>query len=231
MKPRLATLSLALALGAACGGPGPIDYYSRGDQPATADGLYRVRARGVLAAFLDPGASFADYDALLIDPLPVSYKGGPEGEIITSRSRGTFSLGEGTRGRLQRIFAQTFQRELARSEAFAVVTEAGPRVLRVSGQIVNLVVTVPPLRGGEVNLVHDAGEMTLILEVRDSETGEPLARIADRRLIQPASASALGGFESSAVNNWGAVRDIFAEWARFLRQGLDDLHRVTRRPR
>lgn len=223
---RLGAIALALALGPGCASPPrPIEYDSSRDQPATADGLYAVRASRLGAAFLKPGASFADYDGVLIDPVSVSYK-----RESRRPSRASFALDEASVERLKRIFQESFDRQLARSRAFAVASGAGPGVLRVSGHIVNLVVNVPPFRGGEVNFVLDAGEMTLILDVRDSETGEPLARVADRRLIRPSASSVVGGYQSNPVNTWGAVREIFTDWARILREGLDDLHTLTAPP-
>jgi len=209
-------LALALALGTGCAAPPPtVEYQAKGDGPDTADGLYRVRTRRVGAAFLKPGASLADYDSVLIDPVTVSYK-------LSSST-----LDAETMARFKRIFQEVFEGQLSRSQVFAVVSGPGPRALRVSGHIVNLVVTVPRFRAGETSFVLDSGEMTLVLDVRDSRTGEPLARIADRRLIRPTSAGVVGGFQSNAVNNWGAVRDVFTEWARFLREGLDGLHELT----
>ena len=77
-----------------------------------------------------------------------------------------------------------------------------------------------------MDFVLAAGEMTLTLDVRDSRTGAPLARMADRRNIVPASRQTVGGHASTAVNNWGAVREICNDWARILQDGLDDLHQL-----
>jgi hypothetical protein len=201
---QLGAIGLVFGLGWGCASPPrSIEYDSGGNVPDTADGLYRVRTTRVGAAFVKPGARLSDYDRVVIDPVTVSYRA--------------------TSDRLKRIFQESFERELARSQAFAVVSEAGPSALRVSGHIVNLAVDVPPRRGRERDFVLEAGEMTLILDVRDSQTGEPLARVADRRAIRPSSSNLLGGYESNPVNNWGAVREIFADWARILRDGLDDL--------
>lgn len=214
----LSLLALALTAGAGCESPPPtIEYQGTGDGPDTADGLYRVRTRLVSAAFLKPGGSFAGYDRVMVDPATVSYRPDAAGRPPSDE----------TMERLKRIFQDVFEQQLERSQVFSVAAEPGPGVLRVSGHIVNLIVTAPPFRGGEVSFVLDSGEMTLILDVRDSRTGEPLARIADRRLLRPTSAGATGGFRSNAVNSWGAVREIFTEWARFLREGLEALHDLT----
>jgi len=182
----------------------------------TADGLHRVRASQVGAAYLKPGASFASYQAVLIDPVTIAYKKGGQPSY--------FELDDSALERMKRMFQEAFDRQMARSAAFSVVSEPGPGVLRVSGHIVDLVVTAPPFRGGEVDFVVNAGELTLILDVRDAESHEALARIADRRAIRPEGTSITGGYQSNAVNNWGALREIFDRWARALRGGLDDLH-------
>ena len=202
-------LALAVALGMGCASePRPIEFVAK---PATADGLYRVRAFRVSAAFVKPGADFSHYTGLVIDPVTVSY---------------TTPLDDSSADRLKKIFQEAFERQLGRSVVFAVVSEAGPDVLRVSGHIVDLSVQVPPFRGGEMNFVVNAGEMTLVLDLRDSRTGAPLARMADKRKIAPSSAGLVGGYQSSAVNNWGALREICSDWARILRSGLDDLHQL-----
>jgi hypothetical protein len=132
--------------------------------------------------------------------------------------------------RLKRIFQEVFESELGKSEEFRLVTESGATVLRVSGHIVDLVVDAPPQRGRERDYVVSAGEMTLILDVRDSQTREPLARIADRRAIQPASGGAGRVFYSNPTRNWGEVRNQMQRWASLLRQGLDYLKQLPEVP-
>lgn len=222
---RLGAMALALGLGSGCASaPPPIQYDSRGGAPATADGLYRVRATRVGAAFVKPGARFADYEGVVIDPVSVSYETESRRSVAERQLRGSFLVGEDALERLKRIFRQSFERELARSRAFRVVSEAEPGALRLSGRIQDLSVDVPRWRDGERSFVVDAGRMTLVLEVRDAHTGEPLARVADRRVIRPSSSGLVGTFENNPVNKWGAVREIFADWARALRYGLEDLH-------
>jgi len=209
----LAVVATALVLALGCATtPRPVQFEGGGDGPDTADGLYRVRTTRVAAAFLKPGADFAGYDALIIDPVTVSYKSGQTG------------LSPEAMQRLKDIFHEAFARQLGRSSVYSVVTEPGPSTLRVSGHLVDLVVSAPPPRGREMMFVVEAGQMTLLLDARDSQSGEPLARISERRAVRPESAAIGGMYESTAVNDWGAVREIADRWARVLRDGLDDLH-------
>ena len=224
-------VALILALVAGCeGGPRPIRFESPAGRPDTADGLYRVRATRVAAAFVKPGARFSDYDGLLIDPVTVSYQRDAPAPRPRELARDHFELDPVLMDRLKRIFQESFEAQLSRSNAFAVVSEPGPGVLRVSGHIIDLSVQVPRFRGGEVNLMLNAGAMTLLLDVRDSETGAPLARIADRRAIRPHSAGVVNPYRSGPANNWAAVREIFQGWARILRAGLDELRQLPEIP-
>jgi hypothetical protein len=217
----LSAAALAVTLSACGGPPPPVQYESGGRMPATtADGLHRVRATRVGAAYLKPGASFAGYDAILIAPVTIAYQRGAGGHELDGEER----------ERMERMFQEAFQKQLGRSKSFAVVSEPGPSVLRVAGHIVDLVVTAPPFRGGEVDFVMDAGELTLILDVRDSESHEALARVADKRAIRPEGSSTTSMYRSGPVNNWGALREIFDSWARLLRGGLDDLHTLPQVP-
>jgi len=217
----LAVSALALVVIPACAVPSrPVAYDSSGE-PATTDGLYRLRASRVAGVFARPGASLSGYEAILIDPVSVSYKDEPRPASTMSRSRGNYALDDAGMERLKQIYRESLERELTRREAFTVAHEAGPGVLRVTGHIVNLVVNVPPMRGGERDFVFDAGEMTLVLDVRDSRSDEPLMRIVDRRAIRPGSTSLAGAYESGPVTNTGALRDLFFEWALVLRDWID----------
>ena len=213
---------VAAAIG--CAAPSrSIDFQLREPGPATPDGLSRVVGRDVSAAYMRPDAVFGAYDEIAVDPLRISHK------------EGTRPLNHDSMQRLQEIFGKAINGQLDRSAAFRVVSERGPRTLRVTGRIVNLDVRMGSYRGGEKQLVLDAGEMTLLLDVRDSETGESLARIADRRRIRPkgtagphqAHRGGYAGFENTPVNVWGAIREVVDDWARILRQGLDDLHALA----
>jgi len=221
----LARSALALVVILACAlPPRPVAYDSAGDPAATTDGLYRLRATRVAGVFARPGASFSGYRGILLDPVSVSYKTEPRPASTLSRARGNYALDEAGMERLKQIYRESFERELTRGETFTAAQAAGPAVLRVSGHIVNLVVNVPPLRGSDRDFVFDAGEMTLVLDVRDSQSEEPLLRLVDRRAIRPGYTSLAGAYESGPVTNAGALRDLFFEWALVVRDWIDLLH-------
>ncbi|MDH3518937.1 MAG: DUF3313 domain-containing protein [Myxococcales bacterium] len=231
MRTRSSALLQAALLGAALGvlglgcapSPRSIEYAAKGDLPVTADGLHRIRSTRLNAVYLRPGSSFAGYDRILFDPVTVSYKRPPRKPTAANRDRGNFALPPADMERMKQLFQQAFEAEISKSEVFALADAPGPNVLRIAGHIVDLVVDAPPQRGSERSFVLKAGEMTLVLDVRDSETGEPLARVADRRAVQPASGGPGSLYYSTAPRTWGEVERRFRLWAAILREGLDTL--------
>jgi hypothetical protein len=207
--------------------PAPILYDTGGVQPTTSDGLYRVFEPRFGAAFVMPGADLAAYDAVTVDEPSISYKEEPRPATTMNRRRGNFALRTADIDRIKRFFEEAFAGEWEEVDEFEVVSEPAAGVMRLSGHIVNLVIDAPPALAGQRDFRQDAGEMTLILDVRDAVTGEPLARMADRRAIAPGKLGIDGGYESTPVTNLGAMRDIFRQWATLTRNYLLELRQLT----
>ena len=219
---RLPFLTVLIALLAGCSASAPSIRYL---DESTADGLQRIRHIRLDRVWLMPGASFQGYSKVAILPVTVAYKRPPSGR---GRS-GNFALTSAQMERLERSFQEAFEREISRSESFEVVSDPGPEVLMVRGRIVDMVVEAQPqLPGRGHSFVRRAGVMTLILDVSDSVTGAPLARIADRSEVSPSGGFHL--FESNGANITTAVRQTLERWARILRDGLDALHTLPEIP-
>ena len=79
---------------------------------------------------------------------------------------------------------------------------------------------IPPDRTGRRQVfLPSIGEATLLLELRDSETGEVLARAADRR---GGDRGGTGMQIRQRADARGEVRRVLREWARLLRRRLDE---------
>ena len=65
------------------------------------------------------------------------------------------------------------------------------------------------------------GDATLVIELRDSESGEILARAADRRAAESPFA-----FEVNNVTAWSEVRRLASYWASLLRRRLEEIEGV-----
>jgi hypothetical protein len=217
---RLAAALLAAAGALACQSEppaGPVHWETGRRAAVSPDGLHRIVAFRVGSAWLRPGVNFTGYRRVLIAPVSVAYKTPPR----PGGGRGNFPLRPNEMELMRRTFQEVLEAEFAENSSFELVTEPGPDVLLVTARIVDLVVHTPPVDGlGEI-LVGVTGKMTGILDAADSESGMPLARIADRRVLQPGGPGArlrVGG-----PSEWVAIRLTFRRWARLLREGLDEL--------
>jgi hypothetical protein len=187
------------------------------------DGLERVSSRVVGASFVRPGASLAGYSRVRISLTGFEYRNPPKDVRTAPRvGGGNYALSERQEARLEREFRQAFERELIGSGLYAAAEAPGPDVLDVRGRVIDLVVDVPPeVPATQTNLVRRAGEMTMVLDVADSRSGEVLVRMADRRVISATGDTGL--YVSDSVSNLAQVRKNLSRWARLLRERLEEL--------
>jgi len=192
------------------------------------DGLHRLRNAGFKNAWAKPEADFGSYDKVILQLVKIRYKRKPR-TTRTSSTRANFALSQSQLERMQRYFREIFEEELATSSGFELVSEPGPDVLFIGASIIDLVVSVPTesSAGREMVLTSSTGKMTLMLEVYDSESGEILARLAERREARSSAGAGHNDlYWSNSVTNSDSVRRLFKRWARILRERLDLVHRV-----
>jgi hypothetical protein len=228
-KPRHGLLVLVGALFAVSGclSDGPVEIETGPGAEITAEGLHRLRNTSFRNAWVKPDAEFADYDRIQLAPIAIKYKRKPSRSAYHSTNR-NFALRDDQQARLADLFLDVFTGELAKSDHFGIAEQSGPRVLRLEASIIDLVVKVPTQTlGNERTFTTSTGEMTLLLELFDSPSGEILARVADR---QEARAAGHGGFNdlyySNPATDGDAVRRVFQRWAEILRRRLDEVHEL-----
>lgn len=232
-KPGLHTLLILVGLtGLACGpaAPGGV-YYASGKGAVTPDGLHRVEWEPFRTTYVKPGADLQRYDKVLISEVSVSYKTPPRrGHLGRDEIDPNYALPDSAIQSLKRYFHKAFVEELTESQNFSVVETAGPDVLLISGHIVNLRITLPPQRDQEPDetvYASSSGQMTLLLDARDSISGEPLVRVGQAQAIQMSDG---GWYAADPVSNSSAVREIFDRWASSLRRELDQFHALAELP-
>lgn len=189
------------------------------DEAMSYDGLEKTTVPGIELAYTLPGASLASYTKVLLEPIDVSFRKDWNPKVPGS----PFKLGakdrEMIRAKAKTIITKAFEKEIQTNGGYPIVNEAGPDVLRVKVHIVNLYVTAPDVMtaGRSQTYTVSAGEMTLVAELSDSETGAVLARAVDRR-----EARSAGGLRlSNSVTNTAAADSVASKWARVLRNSLD----------
>lgn len=214
-------LGLTLGLGGCASTPDPAL-----SELLSHDGLQRVDIRGIDLAYARPGVTLAGFKKVMVDPVDVSFS--PSWD--PRRAGTSFRLGATERENIRSGVANIVRDELVAAlqagGAYPVVSEAGPDVLRVSASIINLFVSAPDTMSPGRSRVYiaSAGEMTLVAELRDAESGQVIARLVDRRQARGTGQLTL----TNSVVNAREAQSIAAAWARILRTNLDNAQVIGR---
>jgi hypothetical protein len=96
-------------------------------------------------------------------------------------------------------------------------------VLALNVRVQDIVARAPGRRvggGGRAGFaLETVGEMTLVLELRDSESNEVLVRVFDRQAVEGAAMVSGDG----VVSTWEGVERVVGRWASRTREGLENL--------
>jgi len=197
------------------------------DQALSHDGLHKVSVKGVDLAYVRPGATLAGYNRVKLDPVEVAFRK----DWVPKRTGNNLKLSaeelDSIRQGVAKLVYDEFVSELQSKSSYQVVNEVGADVLRVRVNIVNLYVTAPDTlsSGPTRTYTVSPGEMTLFAELFDSETGEAIARVVDRR---EARGTGMVTLTTKSVNA-AEARTIASAWARILRNGLDKAHGIGKK--
>lgn len=213
----IAALGSALLL-AACQPPPPPTMRTGPEAEVTYDGLYRVDNAGFAMVWVKPGAGLARYTKIQTTKPSFHYRAVKDSGRM---SKEEYEVPERRRDDFERIVQESFDKSLAKSKYYQLTNEPGPDTLLLVSALHDIVSKVPPERGERGNtFVSEIGEATLVLELRDSQSNEVLARAAERRAVVPTQELSM----SSGVNSASEVRKVVAQWAGKLRDQLDRLH-------
>ncbi len=194
--------------------------------PVEWDGLQRVQIKGLDYAYTRPGADLASYNKIMVDPLQIAFS--KDRRANGGKLAGGFPIGERDREVIRKALADiiyaAFVQEVQDKGGYQIVTEPGPDVLHLAGAIVDLDIAAPDRMSAGRSYVITAskGSMTLAAELRDSETGELLARAIDRATDN----SSFRWEWANSVTNAQAARTLATRWARILREELDAARRA-----
>ncbi len=189
------------------------------DDLANEEGLVRVESKAVDVLYKRPEASLAGYSKLMLMPIEVQFAKHWHPESSNSTLYNMHSVDrEKIKSDLANAFAEVFTRDMQKG-GYPIVSEAGPDVLEMQAAIANLYITAPDpsqLTGRTEIYTTDAGEMTLIMQLHDSITGQILARAIDRR----GASNDHWNWTTSASNTADAKR-IISSWSTSLRKAFD----------
>ncbi|MEJ2503137.1 MAG: DUF3313 family protein [Gemmatimonadota bacterium] len=221
----LSTIAAAAALTACASNPPPEPTLQTGpDAEVTVDGLVRVDNARVQLAYMKPGADLTPYTRFMLDPVVVAYKRDPGNRRQASPGapQENFALSQSQMENFRSEFQQAVVDALTRDDGYELVNEPGPDVLRIAAELVDLEVRVPTARTGRGRTyARSYGEVTLVLELRDSQSGEIFVRAAERRDPTRDTNVYLAEVSTTAVR--ADTRRMFQHWADLLRERLDAL--------
>jgi hypothetical protein len=192
----------------------------RKDAPDIVEGMHLVPDTRLGLVYMDPEAELAIYKKLLLMDAQVAFKKNWQRDINQSKPyHVTASDMQRIKSEVAELFREIFSRELE-SAGFVLVTELAPDTLIIRPAIVDLNINSPDTpRGGTTrNLTESAGDMTLYLELRDSVTGDLLAKALDFQFDR----SNITTFMMDRTRNANAANRILTHWAQVLVKGLQE---------
>jgi len=214
-----------LAVGAGIATTGAVVAASK--MPAEWDGLVKQQtknSKGIDGVYVLPNADFKGYKQFIMDPVKVEFQKNWQRDmndtIDISRKVDADDI-QRIRTGLGKMVQDGFTKEL-KNNGYTLATAPAADTLQLSTAIVNLYVNAPdlPSAGRVRTYTTSTGEMTLVLELRDSVTGQVLARAVDRAEDQ-------NNFNqmqwTNSVSNAADADLAIRYWAKKLRTGLDNV--------
>jgi len=185
----LLPIALAAAIGCAlvgCAAPPP----TPGVEPQAAltqDGLRPLARSGFARAWVRPGVSFARFDRIRTRYEGISYRrirGSGWGRIAGSGGD-DFALPGGVERALEGALRRIFQVAISRDGAWRMADASGAGVLLVRVALADAVFHAPlgTLGGDDFLYLDSLGEITLLVELYDSESQQLIGRLLERRAL------------------------------------------------
>ena len=180
------------------------------DADITDDGLHRVNPDIMAAAWIRPGVDLSSYDRMFLMPATVQFRELPRRRFSTTRSMEKtteFPVSPAEQARLGEMFGEAFRESIEHVNTYELTDELGRDVLMVQGHLADVISGVPPdLPGSVLSTIAWAWEANIVLELRDSMSGEVLARTIERqRMDGPVFPGVVWALTPRVVNGWSQL--------------------------
>jgi hypothetical protein len=191
--------------------------------PPMWDNLVRAPSKKFDAVYILPGADFRNYTKVIIETPEVSFKKNFQRDYnnttMTLNTRITDKEMQEAMARVRTGFLDVFTQAYTQA-GFQTATGPAADTLRVATAVINIDVNAPDqlTAGRSMTFSEQAGSATLVLEVRDSQTGEILGRVADGRVAGDSTA-----YIRNRGTNRADFRRLFKMWATASANGLTTL--------
>jgi len=190
--------------------------------PASWDGLTLVKSKRFDAVYLMPGADFRNYTKVMLDPTEVAFQ---KNWLRDYNQQASFSmrLSDADAQRMLQTVQTGFEeifRKAYTDAGYPIVDTPGPDVLRVRTGVVNLNVVAPDVMtaGRTRTFSREAGNASIIIEVRDSQSNALLGRAVDSQIVGDDST-----LVRNSVTNRSDFERVFTRWAKISLEGFSEL--------
>ena len=126
--------------------------------------------------------------------------------------------------RFNKIMLEEFTEALAELQNFEITDTAGPDVLLMNGAVLNVELVEETSGAFERVFARELGSADLVIDLRDSTTGQAIAVARDNRVLDGVPVGPRGELtEATDTAVWSAVRRQARSWATLVRSRLDTL--------
>ena len=204
-------LSLAAVVGCAPQPTRPLDKTS-----FDFEGLEQIPTRNFTAGFGRPDTDFTNYAGVIVNDVQLAFR-------TPDRSQNQFPLNTENKDRFSAFLKDQFIAEFADLQNIRLVDTPGPTVIDLHVRVQDILATIPGQRVGAIGRATFAleaiGEVTLVIELRDSESEEVLVRVFDQQALEGVAMFQ----DDRPVARWPDIEQLCRQWARRVREGLDVL--------
>jgi hypothetical protein len=191
----------------------------------TVEGLHKLKDTNLGLVYALPEADLGVYQRIkLLEPSVAFKKNWQRNQNRSYTFKVRTSDMEEIKANLAELFMEVFTEELT-AGGYELTEEVGEDVLLVRPAIVNLDITAPDTNtpNRTYQFSESAGEMTLYVELYDSETSSLIAKAMDRKRDREK------GYMQwqNRVSNTQAAKRILKTWALTLREALDEARLAT----
>ncbi len=188
--------------------------------PTTVDlnyeGLQSVASQRFAEVQIRPGVDFTRYTAVhVLDP-QLEFR-------QPNRARQEFPLTEEQKSQFREILIASFVDEFTENSSIRFVDQTGPDVITMEVRVLDIAAVIPGRAVGRVGrggfALDATGNVTFVLEISDSESGQILARGIETRAVQGAAMQ----LDGDMLTRWEDVDLLCDRWAVASRTGMEAL--------
>ena len=184
---------------------------------ANFEGLVTVSSRTFELAQVRPGVDFGAYSRLLLGVPEMAYR-------TPDRAEREVPLTEEQKDRFRDGLIAAFDDEFADFRTLQLTAEPGASTLRLDVRVQDIVASVAPQpvgRSGRAAAMMEAsGDAVIVIELRDSQSNEILARGVDSG---SAGGAAIRTSDAELTTRFKSAENLVSEWAKKTRAGLEGL--------